>query len=454
MATQNSTDPDPYLDPAAAQARYSTVAMSLHWLIALLMVFQVALGFAMPHAGPYSFEPMQLHKSVGITILVLTLARLGWRLSHRPPEAVEAGWEGFLAKAVHWGFYAILLLGPLTGWILVSTARLQVPTMVWGVIPWPHLPVPHSLGGETMESIHQALAWIAVVLFLLHVVGALRHQFLLHDPVIGRMSPGGSVAVALALLVGAIALYFGAGTYISNKYLIPARKAGYGQHHHHEDGDSDGDEHGEAALVAAAAPSSAAPTPAPSASATEVAAESSPEPTESASAAPAGPPPVWSIAGGKHLAFSVGNGDTPVKGSFKDWSGAITFDPDHPENADLTITVKLASASVGDGTQDAMLQGAEFFASGANPTATWHSTKVVQTSPGHYRASGTLSLKGASRPQTVTFALTGQGLKRHVSGSASIDRAAFGIGTGESGASLGKAVSLTFGFDAAGRAKS
>ena len=104
MATQNSSDPDPYLDPTAAQARYSTVAMGLHWLIALLMVFQVALGFAMPHAGPYSFVPMQLHKSVGVTILVLTLIRLGWRLAHRPPDAVEAGWEGWLAKAVHSAF--------------------------------------------------------------------------------------------------------------------------------------------------------------------------------------------------------------------------------------------------------------------------------------------------------------------------------------------------------------
>lgn len=443
MATLNSTDP--YLDPAAAQARYSTVAMGLHWLIALGLVFQVALGFAMPHAGPHSFAPMQLHKSVGITIFVLTLLRLGWRIAHRPPEAVEGGWEGLLAKAVHWAFYAVLLLGPLTGWVIVSTARLKVPTMVWGVIHWPHLPLPASLS-EPMEGIHEALAWIAVVLFLLHVVGALRHQFLLRDPVIGRMAPGGSVAIALMLLVAAIALYFGAGMYISNKYLVPAIREGYSEEHHDE-----GDDGERAALAPARTPSTAAPAPTPAASEAAVAAEPSPEPTDTA--APAGPPPVWTIAGGKHLAFSVGNGDTPVKGSFKEWSGAIKFDPDHPEGADLTITVKLASASVGDGTQDAMLQGAEFFASSANPTATWHSTKVVQTSPGHYRASGTLSLKGASRPQTVTFALSGQDLKRHVSGSASIDRAAFGIGTGDAGASLGKAVSLSFSFDATGRAK-
>ena len=449
MAIPNSTDP--YLDPAASTARYSTVAMGLHWLIALAMVFQVALGFAMPHAGPYSFVPMQLHKSVGITILVLTLVRLGWRLTHRPPEAVEGGWEGWLAKAVHWGFYAVLLLGPLTGWILVSTARIQVPTMVWGVLPWPHLPLPRSLG-EPMEGVHQILAWIAVVLFVLHVVGALRHQFLLRDPVIGRMAPGGSVAAALVLLVAAIALYFGAGSYIANKYLVPAMKAGYGEHHHHdEDGDGDRGVHAAAPAAPATAVPAPAPAAAPSAAESAAAASPTPEPTDTASAAPAGPPPVWTIAGGKHLAFSVGNGGTPVRGSFRDWSGKIAFDPDHPESADLTITVKLASASVGDGTQDAMLQGAEFFASSANPTATWHATKVTRTGPGHYRASGTLSLKGASRPQAVTFSLTGENLKRHVAGSASIGREAFGIGTGEAGANLDKSVSLSFSFDAVGR---
>ena len=137
MATENPVDP--YLDPAAAQARYSTVAMTLHWLIALAMVFQVALGFAMPHRGPHSFVPMQLHKSVGITILLLTLARLAWRVTHRPPSR-RGGWEGGLAGLVHWAFYAILILGPLTGWIIVSTAKLQVPTMFWASSTGPTCP--------------------------------------------------------------------------------------------------------------------------------------------------------------------------------------------------------------------------------------------------------------------------------------------------------------------------
>src|SRR6478736_4101981 len=126
----------------AAGVRYSTGAIVVHWLLALALAFQIALGFAMPHKGPHSFVPMQLHKSVGIAILLLTLVRLGWRLAHRPPAAVESGWAGLAARIVHWAFYAVLVLAPLTGWIIVSTAPLHVPTLLFGVVPWPHLPLP------------------------------------------------------------------------------------------------------------------------------------------------------------------------------------------------------------------------------------------------------------------------------------------------------------------------
>lgn len=161
---------------------------------------------------------------------------------------------------------------------------------------------------------------------------------------------------------------------------------------------------------------------------------------------------MWTIGGSKRLAFTLDNAGTAVSGSFRDWSGTIKMDPDHPESAAIAIAIKLASASVGDPTQDAMLQGAEFFAASANPTATWRSTKVTRTDAQHYRASGTLSIKGRSRPQAITFTLSGEGLRRHVTGRASIDRDAFGIGTGEAGQSLGKLVSLTFAFDATGEA--
>ena len=112
----------------------------LHWMIALALGFQLALGFSMPK-DERGFELFQLHKSVGITILLLSLARLAWRLTHRPPPAVEGGFQGFLAKAVHTLLYVFMIGMPLTGWAVVSTSRIEMPTLFWGMIPWPHLPL-------------------------------------------------------------------------------------------------------------------------------------------------------------------------------------------------------------------------------------------------------------------------------------------------------------------------
>lgn len=428
MSKPNAIDPNSRL--ADAQARYSTGAIVLHWLLALAMAFQVAVGFAMPHSGPYSFAPMQLHKSVGIAILLLTLVRLAWRIFRRPPAAVETGWTALAAKIVHWAFYAVLVLGPVTGWIIVSTASLHVPTVLFGVLPWPHLPVPAALN-EPMEEVHEALAWIAIGLFVLHVAGALRHQFLLRDPVIARIAPAGSVAAAMALLVATIAIYFAVGSYVAQTYLVPAM-ADF-----------------RAMRAREQAPPAPAPTPAagPSDEAT-----STPEPAASATVE-AGPPPEWTIAGGRRLAFSVANGGSRVAGRFTDWSGAVTMDPDHPESADIRIGIKLASATVGDATRDAMLRGADFLASSSNRTATWRSTKVTRTGPGRYHASGTLTIRGRSGPQAIAFTLTGKDRERHVAGSATIDRTAFGIGTGEAGESLGTTVALEFSFDATAKAR-
>ena len=105
------------VDVRAAGQRYSSGAILLHWTIALALAFQLALGFAMPK-NESGFALYQLHKSVGITILLLTLARLAWRLTHRPPPAVEGGFQGFLAKAVHTLLYVFMVGAPLAGWVV------------------------------------------------------------------------------------------------------------------------------------------------------------------------------------------------------------------------------------------------------------------------------------------------------------------------------------------------
>ena len=416
------------VDLEAAQRRYSGGAILLHWTIALALGFQLALGFSMPK-DESGFALYQLHKSVGITILLLSLARLAWRLTHRPPPAVEGGFQGFLAKSVHTLLYVFMIGMPLTGWAVVSTSPIEVPTVFWGAIPWPHLPLPGSLNGAAEET-HELLAWIGLALIVLHVAGALRHQFLLKDGLLRRMGPGGSAWAAGLLALAVIAVYFATGMKIAGDVVAAG---GY---------DAVQEQAPERARVPLEAAPSATPTATPTPAAEETAAAAEDE---------AGPPPVWTIQPGGRLGFAVTGGSETYRGAFSDWSGTIRFDPDAPESADLRITVRLASASLGDATLDASLHEPAFFGSSANPTATWRSTSVTRTGPGRYSAQGTLSLKGASRPQAVNFTLSGTGLRRRVEGTASIDRTAFGVGTGEAAAGLANAVSLNFAFDATGR---
>lgn len=184
------------------QARYSTVAIILHWLIAALLVWVVLLGWeASDLQGSAKVAPLQLHKPLGITILLLTLFRLGWRLTHRPPAISPhlKPWERRLASVAHWGFYIILLALPLTGWAMVSASKLITvfPIDMFGLFNWPALSFLTSLPADQMKATHEALEnahhlmakLIVYGLVPLHVLGALKHQFIDKDNEMARMIP-------------------------------------------------------------------------------------------------------------------------------------------------------------------------------------------------------------------------------------------------------------------------
>lgn len=192
--------------------RYSATAMLLHWAIALLLIFNFGLGERTEdlRRGPELLWVMGLHKSIGITILLLSFWRLGLRLfTARPAKPQDVGLLQLMSTAVHWGFYAVMILVPLTGWILISTSRVQMPTFLFGVVPWPHLPNWGHDVHEAAESVHAILAKAMLPLLALHILGALRHQFLLKDALVERMVPARRVGViGLGLLVASLGLAF------------------------------------------------------------------------------------------------------------------------------------------------------------------------------------------------------------------------------------------------------
>ncbi|QQQ19252.1 cytochrome b [Brevundimonas vitis] len=176
---------------AEPRNRYSNVSFAFHWGIALLVVSQIVL--IMLHdatEGPMSREYVQIHKSVGLSILVLTLARIGWRFANPaiPLPAGTPGWQKVAARTTHVLFYVLLIGLPLGGWAASSAGGRDIEW--FGLFTWPALPLPldRDLAGSFMEA-HEAGVEVLYVLMILHIGAALKHHFIDRDNVLHRMIP-------------------------------------------------------------------------------------------------------------------------------------------------------------------------------------------------------------------------------------------------------------------------
>lgn len=170
------------------RVRYSTVAIWLHWSIAALVIANLAIGLlhdSLLHGVGWAIP---LHISFGLTVLILSLARVAWRLGHRfPPAPTDIPrWQQVTARATHLALYALIVLMPLTGWMMVSAGKH--PIGLYWLVEVPKLPVSKALGGVAGQG-HGVLGWLLLALVALHVGAALRHHFLLRDGVLGRMIP-------------------------------------------------------------------------------------------------------------------------------------------------------------------------------------------------------------------------------------------------------------------------
>jgi cytochrome b561 len=182
-----------------SSGRYTGVAIILHWVMALGVLALAGLGLVMVHSNlplQRKFELYQLHKSIGVTILLTAFLRLGWRLMHKPPElpADMPSLERAAAVGGHLVLSFYLFALPLTGWALVSASVFNIPTFLYGVIPWPHLPILSTLSNKPpveafLKHVHAYGAWTLIAIVAGHAGAALRHHFTKHDDVLLRMLP-------------------------------------------------------------------------------------------------------------------------------------------------------------------------------------------------------------------------------------------------------------------------
>ncbi|MEQ4617474.1 MAG: cytochrome b [Corticimicrobacter sp.] len=169
--------------------RYTRTARSLHWLMALLLTGLVGLGFYMQTMplSPTKLQVYSWHKWLGITIFLLAVIRLAWRAGHTPPALPDhmGPFERLAAHGGHVALYLLMLGIPLSGWLMSSAMGFQ--TVWFGILPLPDLLARDRELGKSLAQVHATLNIALIVMVVLHILAALKHQFIDKDQILSRM---------------------------------------------------------------------------------------------------------------------------------------------------------------------------------------------------------------------------------------------------------------------------
>lgn len=176
---------------AAFAQPYTRPAIALHWILAVLIIGNLAFGLYMVGLplSPQKLKYISWHKWVGVTVLIVSAARLLWRLTHPAPALPDTmkAWEKRVANASHTLLYVLFFAAPLTGWLFSSAAGFQ--TVYLGVLPIPDLLAKDKELADVLKITHRWINYTMATLIVLHVAAALKHHFLDRDDVLTRMIP-------------------------------------------------------------------------------------------------------------------------------------------------------------------------------------------------------------------------------------------------------------------------
>ncbi len=385
---------------ANTATRYGNVAKSFHWSIALLILTLIPLGI-IANGLPYETSEelarkaflFSVHKTLGVFVFFLALARIAWALSQTKPAPLhpDRKLETLAAEVVHWLLYGSLLLVPLSGWIHHAATTGFAP--IW----WPfgqNLPfVPKSESvAATFAGLHIVFERVLAASILLHIAGAFKHHIIDRDLTLRRMWFGQAEAgnsenkhhvkrpLGLALITWAAAIFVGGSLGLYEKHGASQAAVSL------EDVQSE-----------------------------------------------------WAVQNGT-LGITVTQLGSAVEGSFAKWTAAIRFDEriEAEKQGDVEVTIAIPSLTLGSVTSQAM--GPDYFNVEEFPTATFKAD-ILQDVDG-YVAKGTLDLRGQTVPATLRFSLKLEGDTANVNGTLTLDRRDFGIG-----ANMADEASLKFAVD-------
>ena len=377
---------------SAQSERYSTIAIILHWLIAFAMIGMILGGWYMtdlPDGAPGQYFLYQMHKSIGITVLLLTIARILWRVMNPPPALPDdmKGLEKTASHLVHLGFYGLMIALPLTGWLYSSVSvKLDVPTVLYGVISWPDVPFVDGLKTEAASGavnfVHSKLAWVTLALLALHVAGAIKHELSAEQGVLKRMAPG-----------------------LFGKTNAPQNK-----------GRGALTAFGSAAAVLIIVTSAAPLLSSLSGSGAPVSSDAAFEPN-------------WSVdLNASSITFSGIHDGNAFSGSFGNWDAAIQFDPSAPEAGRADVTVAMGSASASQKLYEDSLPSMEWFNTANFPTATVEVVDISASGGSSYTSTARLTLKGITVETAFPFTLDLEGDRAQMTGQAIFERTPLDLG--------------------------
>ena len=397
---------------------YNRWSRYLHWTIAGLILFMVFLGWRLGDHDSLRLSRVNLHKSTGILILLLSFVRIAVRVAYKaPPEPPMPKWQLWAAKVLHVAFYVVMIGMPLTGWLMVSTSAREIPFFLW---QWPHFPgIPveahHGPVHETFETLHKLIAKLLIYgMIPLHVLAALKHQFVDKDTVVEHMVPGLTPRPVLnwrwLVPLGVVVVAIGCAELIYRG--TPEKDAPAGPP---AEGVPD-------------ANLSTAPVPAGGSHAGAVSAAT----PAGVQAGSAGAVTVWTVdKAATGIDFTTDFQGEAVKGAFGAYDAQIAFDPAQLDRSHVKVTIDLASVNSGDGDRDSTLKSDSFFNVAVTPRAVFEASSFTAKNATHFVAHGRLTLHGVTRRQDLPFSLTIAGKAANMSGTTTIDRTAFGVGSGD-----------------------
>jgi cytochrome b561/polyisoprenoid-binding protein YceI len=364
--------------------RYGAVTKTFHWLTAIGILTMIPMGFVAVNLPAGSEQEIadkiwlfSLHKTAGVTLFFIALARIIWAVTQAKPVALhpDRRLETFAAEVVHWMLYGALVFVPLSGWL--HHAALDGFAPIW----WPfgqNLPlVPKSDSVATLfAGMHFLFILVLVASLAAHISGALKHVFIDRDATLARMLPGRTEA---------------GGPRHARSGLAPFSAA---------------------AVIWAAVTGVAATAPL-----------SRPGPPALVSVASD-----WGVQDGT-IALTITQNGTAVTGAFDEWTAAISYDPKSGagQAGEATVTIAMNSLILGAVTD--LARGTDYLATTQFPTATYKGP-IMRTQDGSLVLDGTLSLRDIDIKSRLPFELTLDGSTARAQGTLRLDRRDFSIGAG------------------------